>query len=92
MAKTLLAYHRFVATYLASVAGRDTPDSVAKALFALDPRLCGFDTQPNPVRLHHFRELIEEVHANAAVTPPDERTVDDTGVWTVADSLRSRVS
>lgn len=62
-------YRGFVAAYLASEQGRDTPDSVALALFTLDPDVCGFDLRLCTARLHTFRELIQDVHAQGRQAP-----------------------
>lgn len=76
-----LAYQTFVAKYLASEAGRDTPDSVARALLVLDPVVCGFDRRPCVLRLHVFRELIQDVHADAAdgLTMSAAQSLDESG-------------
>ena len=85
-------FHRFVAAYLASDAGRDTPDSVARALLALDSTLCGFDRRPSVERLHEFRLLIQEVHGQS---PQPELvggvSVEDTGVWALTAAVRVKV-
>lgn len=85
MPKTFLAFHRFVASYLASDAGRDAPNSVARALLALDPQVCGFKRHPNLDRLHEFRLLIEDVHdLREPLYDGDAGLPDDTGVWSAA--------
>ena len=89
MSKTFRA---FVASYLASGAGRDTPDSVARALLALDATMCGFDLHPSAGRLHEFRLLIQEVHAAAPQSDlAAGMDADSTGVWMLTAAVRTKV-
>jgi hypothetical protein len=62
-------FRAFVARYLVSPRGSDTPDSVACALFKLDPELCGFGRHPCAERLHRFREIIQGVHVRPDPEP-----------------------
>lgn len=84
------AFARFVATYLASQQGRDTPDGVARALLRLDPELCGFTRWPDAARLHELRALIQEIHEMPDSSPADERdALETTGVWRVDGSRKA---
>jgi hypothetical protein len=85
-------YDRFVASYLASEIGADTPESVAKALLALDPDLCGFVRRPSAARLHQFRLLLQDIHAATPESPEmpgDDDPLEITGVWQFSLSSRA---
>lgn len=92
---TTSSFRLFVSSYLASDLGRSTPDSVASALLALDPAVCGLHRRPRPELLHKWRLLIEEVHAArpASLAPPPTPEPDDyTGVWRLDGEARVRAS
>lgn len=59
---TRILFDRFVASYLVSKDGADTPTVVANALFVLDTHAHGFERRLDVQRLHKIRVILQEIH------------------------------